>query len=335
MFQSDRFSKCGDKLEVQNTPLFLKESLIEFLSDIVISQLRFFKCGDKLEVQNTPLFLKKGEGLGEGKPGADVRLFSREKKFFPSPIKPFTLIELLVVIAIIAILAAMLLPALQSARERGKGNSCLNNIKQINFATQLYIGDFEYFPNRESNAYSHLPLLGNYLGFTPSKNKKGYYYEKTRRVDVFGCPSETVCNDHFGSGYAHAGSQGLHYTFNASITQRSRPKKSISATLVGSAKPSLIKNAAKIIYTLDASAEEAEGVHPGMFGGTASHAKHPGYRHRDIGTRRFTSSDVIPNSAGLNVGFCDASARNWSGSVTALSSEKTLNTRLGNWYTEL
>ena len=46
---------------------------------------------DQREQQNTPLFLKRGEGLGEGKPGADVRLFSREKKFFLSPIKPFTL----------------------------------------------------------------------------------------------------------------------------------------------------------------------------------------------------------------------------------------------------
>jgi prepilin-type N-terminal cleavage/methylation domain-containing protein len=89
----------------------------------------------------------------------------------------FTLIELLVVIAIIAILAAMLMPALESAREQAITMKCLNRLKQTTLATMMYANDQEgYAPKGKWNLPQKdgIPLL-MYYDYLPSMKEIHYY----------------------------------------------------------------------------------------------------------------------------------------------------------------
>ena len=235
---------------------------------------------NRIMIQNRRL--ERDDNFFQGKQLLNTKILfttlKKGKKMKKQNSKIFTLIELLVVIAIIAILAAMLLPALNKAREKAKSITCVNNLKQLGLGVHMYADDNNgVLAMASSITYRWRYGTSNIEGYVPKSlaqcmlgdDLKGNYWS----TKILSCPANVSAPGYYDdsvwiySSYAYNG--GFYCSGNEEALSPRRitdpPKMVIMSDLRGSGAQADIpdtvphgKNELNSVY-LDGSASSAVG----------------------------------------------------------------------------
>ncbi len=171
-------------------------------------------------------------------------------------INNFTLIELLIVVAIIAILAGMLLPALNQARERAKAASCVSNLKQVGVANNLYMNDFDgFYP--VTGRIKYPDVADPVYSWSVNLNKMGYitgnFYKLTR------CPSIRIVPNTDSAGVSSYGVNKQYRTDKGLTLVLSFATNSSATDYYGFAPLKKIKDPGKFISHADSVSANDSG----------------------------------------------------------------------------
>ena len=165
----------------------------------------------------------------------------RPKNVLPS----LTLIELLIVIAIIAILAAMLLPALNRARDRAKAISCMNNQSQISKLMAAYHNDYNgYFPSPSgAGIYPNWLIQLTMIYFFKNDATLAWNANAEDKNLISRCPVRTLSNEEYyakysnrhtwvmyGINYMHLGAGASNTALGKKLSKISYPSRTLMAT---------------------------------------------------------------------------------------------------------